>query len=70
MVLSTNFYKIARNALRTKIRKLNKSEKKDLYDNIVRKIIFYTIILCILIGCIAVVGIVVLSATLLSGIIN
>ena len=66
MVLSTNFYKIARNALRTRIRNLSKWEKKDLYETILRKKIFFNIIFCILVGWIGVIGILFLFISVLN----
>jgi hypothetical protein len=68
MVLSINFYKIARNALKKRIKTLTrpkKSEKKDLYENIVSKKIWTSLFLCILIGWIIAAGLFILFASVL-----
>jgi hypothetical protein len=67
MVLSINFFKIARNYLKTRTRKLTTDERKDFVQKMAGNSIMRNVILCITLGFVGAVGIVVLFFVSLNG---
>jgi hypothetical protein len=61
MVLSTNFYKIGREYLKTRIRQLTKEERKAFIEKIGKRSILFNLGLCLLFAFIGVVSLLYLA---------